>query len=86
MSPTVAIMAKKKSRGVPVPKPGRMRLGRPTGAGRIQARYVVAATREHREWMGEFLKHLGEVEVSDVIREALRRHAEAAGFRPPPKR
>lgn len=60
--------------------------GRPKGAGRITLRYAVVTTPEYRAWMEDFMEMLGEPEVSDVIRESIRRYAESAGFRPPPKR
>ncbi len=64
----------------------RKRKGRPKGAGRITSRYAIVASPEHQTWMREFMAFLGETEVSDVFREGLRKYAESAGFRPPPRR
>jgi hypothetical protein len=84
MSATTAIESEEK------PAPATLdpvrRVGRPKGEGRITTRYVIAATPEHRAWMESFLPHVGEIEVSDLVRESIRRFAEATGFRPPPKR
>jgi hypothetical protein len=60
--------------------------GRPKGAGRITFRYGIVATNEYRGWMDDFMAAIGETEVSDVFREAVKRLAESKGFRPPPKR
>jgi hypothetical protein len=49
-------------------------------------RYSIVTTTDYRAWMAEFLTHLGETEISDVFREAIRAYANAKGFRPPPKR
>jgi hypothetical protein len=48
-------------------------------------RYVITATPEHIVWMREFMKHIGELDISDVIRESLRRLAATDGFSQPPK-
>src|SRR4051794_30550394 len=58
--------------------------GRPKGGGKITFRYALTASPEMRTWMAAFLEHLGESEVSDVLRASLRSHAKATGFRPPP--
>ncbi len=60
------------------------RRGRPKGAGRIAARYSIVTTAEYRTWMSEFLGFLGESQVSDVFRDAVRAHAMTKGFRTPP--
>jgi len=62
------------------------RRGRPKAGGRITSRYSIITSPEYRVWVTEFLAFLGESEVSDVYRDAMRRYAESKGFRaPPPK-
>lgn len=78
-----ALMAKKHDdAGDAQPRPK----GRPKGSGRLKSRYSIVHTPEYRTWMDSFLEFAGESEVSDAFREAMRRFAEAKGFRPPPKR
>jgi hypothetical protein len=86
MSLAGAVMAKKrKDAPSPEPAPAKPK-GRPKGAGRITLRYAIVTTPEYRAWMESFMEYLGESEVSDVYRDAVRHYAEAKGFRLPPAR
>lgn len=58
----------------------------PIGHRAMTSRYVIPASDEHRDWMEGFMEKVGEVEVADAVREALRRWAESIGYGPPPKR
>jgi hypothetical protein len=60
-------------------------LPHPVETEHFSGRYVVVYSPEHRLWMDEYLGFLGEPELADVIREAIRDHAKARGFREPPK-
>lgn len=73
----VAIMAKKNAKG----------RGRPKGSGTggLGDRFAVKISPEYKVWLGEFAGSLN-AEMADVFREALRRYAEAKGFREPPLR
>jgi hypothetical protein len=82
---TTAVMAKKSARKAAAKAPAKPK-GRPKGAGRITSRYAIVATPEYKAWMEGFLDHLGEVEVSDVFRDAVKALAAARGYAPPPKR
>jgi hypothetical protein len=86
MSLATLAMPKEPKRPKDSAHPPKKRMGRPKGAGRITTRYAIVATPEYRVWMKEFVTHLGEPEISDVFREAIRLYADAKGFRPPPKR
>lgn len=61
--------------------------GRPRGSGpgRMEGRFAVKATPEYKAWLAALAGHLNATEA-DVFREAMRRLADAAGFRPPPLR
>ena len=79
-------MAKKRTDArSPEPEPAKPK-GRPKGAGRITLRYAIVTTPEYRTWMESFMEHLGESEVSDVYRDAVRHYAASRGFRLPPSR
>jgi hypothetical protein len=83
---TAVVARKQKGPAGTDPGPEKKPKGRPKGAGRITLRYAIVTTPEYRTWMEDFMAHLGEPEVSDVIREAIRSYAEMKGFRTPPKR
>jgi hypothetical protein len=62
------------------------RRNRRRGPGRINTRFSMVSTPEYLDWLFDFAAHLGKPEVSDVVRESIRKAAQESGFRLPPPR
>jgi hypothetical protein len=53
---------------------------------RIALKLRIGASVDYARWLGCFMAHVGQTEITATFREGLRLWAEASGFLAPPKR